>query len=154
MWKNFEPSLRVVRMSILTRISCFSLCWTLLSGIVLAEIDSIQQGTVTDRTLLNESETLPDLVDGLDQGNLQEAFRLLQSEYIKKEAINDLNLNRAAIQGLLERLDFGAMLLTKASLSARNSPYQFYSSKVNEQIGYVRFGKFNREELDLSLIHI
>lgn len=94
------------------------------------------------------AQQLRELVNGLDQGNLQEAFRLLQSEYIKKEDIDHLNVNRAAIQGLLERLDFGAMLLTNESLSSRNSPYDFYSSRVNEQIGYVRFGKFTREELD------
>lgn len=93
-------------------------------------------------------KNVTELVNSLDQGNLQEAFRLLQSEYIKKEAIDPLNVNRAAIQGLLERLDFGAMLLTEESLSDRNAPYSYYSSKVDEKIGYIRFGQFTRQELE------
>ncbi len=103
----------------------------------------IQQGTVTDTT----GYSLETLVDGLNQANLQEAFRLLRSEYIKNEELDYLELNRAAIQGLLERLDFGAMLLTEASRSARNSSYAFYSTRISEAIGYIRFGKFTKDEL-------
>jgi len=103
----------------------------------------IKQGTVADSTGYN----LETLVDGLNQANLQEAFRLLRSEYIKNEELDYLELNRAAIQGLLERLDFGAMLLTEASRSAQNSPYSFYSTRISEGISYIRFGKFTRDEL-------
>lgn len=103
----------------------------------------IQQGSVNDLT----GYSLETLVDGLNQANLQEAFRLLRSEYIKREDLDYLSLNRAAIQGLLERLDFGAMLLTEASRSARDSPYPFHSARVNDEIAYIRFGRFSKDEL-------
>lgn len=92
---------------------------------------------------LNPSE----LVDGLNQANLQEAFRLLRSEYIKKEELDFLTLNRAAMQGLLERLDSGATLLSEAQLEARNSPYEFFSKQLDTSIGYLRFGQFEQSEL-------
>ena len=92
--------------------------------------------------------TLDELVDELDQANLQEAFRILRSDYIKSDSLSYLELNRAAMQGLLERLDFGAMLLTRASREARDSPFDFHSEKLSDAIGYVRFGQFDKEELE------
>ncbi|MCB1228998.1 MAG: S41 family peptidase [Verrucomicrobiae bacterium] len=91
---------------------------------------------------------LDQLVDEMDQASLQEAFRILRSDYIKHETLSYLELNRAAMQGLLERLDFGAMLLTKASREAQDSPFSFHAEKLNPSIGYVRFGKFKKAEID------
>lgn len=100
--------------------------------------------------------SLPSLVNGLTQGNLQEAFRLLRTEYIKREDLDYLAVNRAAMQGILERLEFGAMLLTEAQRSARDSPYRYLSDRISSEIVYTRFGKFSRDELsrfdeDLSI---
>lgn len=92
--------------------------------------------------------SLNELVDELNQASLQEAFRILRSDYIKRESLSYLEMNRAAMQGLLERLDFGAMLLTKASREASDSPFVFRSEKLSEAVGYVRFGKFKKEEID------
>ncbi len=92
--------------------------------------------------------TLTELVDGLDQASLQEAFRLLRKEYIKREDLDYDFLNQAAIQGLLERLDFGAMLLTEASRSASDSPFGFYQTTLAGKIGYARLGRYSRDELD------
>ena len=92
--------------------------------------------------------TLNQLVDELNQASLQEAFRILRTDYIKSESLSYLEMNRAAMQGLLERLDFGAMLLTKASREARDAPFAFHSEKLSEEIGYVRFGKFRKGEIE------
>ncbi|MBL9154112.1 MAG: S41 family peptidase [Verrucomicrobiales bacterium] len=95
-----------------------------------------------------EAVELKDLVGELDQASLQEAFRVLRSDYIKRESLSYLELNRAAMQGLLERLDFGAMLLTRADREARDAPYAFFSEKLSPEVGYVRFGKYRRDELE------
>lgn len=92
--------------------------------------------------------TLGELVGKLDQASLQEAFRILRSEYIKRESLSYLELNRAAMQGLLERLDFGAMLLTRADREARDAPFDFHSEKLSPEIGYLRFGQYKKEELE------
>ena len=49
---------------------------------------------------------------------------------------------------MLNRLDFGAMLLTEKSRSERNSPFVFQQAKLTPQIGYVRFGRFVDSELE------
>lgn len=89
-----------------------------------------------------------ELIDELGQSSLQEAFRILRSDYIKRESLSYLELNRAAMQGLLERLDFGAMLLTRAAREASDARVEFHSEKLDKTVGYVRFGKFKKEELD------
>ena len=95
-----------------------------------------------------EAASLDGLIDGLSQTSLQEAFRILRSDYIKRDTLSYLNLNRAAFQGLLERLEFGAMLLTQEEREARNSPFKFHSEALTDEIGYLRFGKFDKAELD------
>lgn len=97
---------------------------------------------------------LREMIDTLDQSSLQEAFRLLTKDYINHEDLDPLAINRAAMQGLLARLDFGAMLLTEKSLDARKSPFRFYSELVTDDTAYIRFGRFNKpgvEALDKSL---
>lgn len=95
------------------------------------------------------------LVDEVDQAGLQEAFRILRSDYIQKDKLSFLELNRSALQGLLERLEFGAMILTPESREAANSPFTFNSDRLTPEAGYVRFGRFTKEgvtELDRALV--
>lgn len=88
------------------------------------------------------------LVDTLDQSALQEAFRLLTNDYIQHNDLDPLEVNRAALQGLLNRLEFGAMLLTERTLAERNSPFAFHHTRLGEEIGYVRFGRYGEDELE------
>jgi len=90
---------------------------------------------------------LRELIDTLDQASMQEAFRLLTNDYIQQEKLDDLEINRAALQGMLNRLDFGAMLLTEKSRAERNSPFDFHHARINREIGYVRFGRYEESEL-------
>lgn len=87
------------------------------------------------------------LVDTLDQAALQEAFRLLTNDYIQEEDLDPLEVNRAALQGLLERLDFGAMLLTQKTRAERDSPFAFHHARAHESIAYMRFGRYTGEEI-------
>lgn len=47
-------------------------------------------------------------VDRLSQASIQSAFQVLRKDYIRREDLSLDQLNRASLQGLLERLDFGA----------------------------------------------
>lgn len=97
---------------------------------------------------------LREKIDTLNQSALQEAFRLLTRDYIQHESLDSLEVNRSALQGLLDRLDFGAMLLTEKGLEERNSPFRFLHTKIEPSIGYIRFGRYNQkgiEDLDQSL---
>lgn len=108
----------------------------------------------TGNPAADHPEKLRELIDKLNQANLQEAFRLLKSDYINREDLDHLEINRAALQGLLDRLDFGAMLLTEKSRSAKNSPFKFHQARITDSVGYLRFGKYNQaglKDLDEAL---
>jgi hypothetical protein len=51
------------------------------------------------------------MLDVLPQNAVQSAFQVLRRDYIHREDLSYEELNRAALQGLLERLDFGAALV-------------------------------------------
>jgi len=53
-----------------------------------------------------------DVLDALPQNAIQSAFQVLRRDYIRREDLTFEELNRAALQGLLERLDFGAEIIT------------------------------------------
>jgi hypothetical protein len=95
----------------------------------------------------DQPKRLRQLIDTLDQPSMQEAFRLLTNDYIHHDKLDDLEVNRAALQGMLNRLDFGAMLLTEKSRAERNSPFDFHHTKINDAIGYIRFGRYEEAEL-------
>lgn len=101
-----------------------------------------------DAELSNQSSPLRGLIDTLDQSAMQEAFRLLTKDYIHHDKLDDLEINRSALQGMLNRLDFGAMLLTEKSRSERNSPFDFHHARINREIGYIRFGRYVEAELE------
>lgn len=50
------------------------------------------------------------LLNTLPQNSIQSAFQILRRDYIRREDLSFEELNRAALQGLLDRLDFGATL--------------------------------------------
>ena len=93
------------------------------------------------------ASSLAPLVDTLDQAALQEAFRLLTSDYIQEKDLDPLEVNRAALQGLLERLDFGAMLLTEKTRAESDSPFGFHHARALEALAYMRFGRYTEEEI-------
>jgi Peptidase family S41 len=63
--------------------------------------------------LLSASPPEKDDLQNVSQAAIQSAFQILRSDYIRSTEIDFDELNRAAMQGLLQRLDLGAELLTK-----------------------------------------
>jgi len=119
-----------------------------LPGRVFAQIKTVPPANpASEEPEADDPGKLRELIDGLNQDNLQQAFRLLRTEYIKHQDLDFLEINRAALQGLLDRLDFGAMLLTEKSRSARNSPFKFYTTALAKDTAYLRFGRYSKDEI-------
>jgi hypothetical protein len=90
---------------------------------------------------------LEEIIGDMSQNSLQEAFRILRSDYIQHEQLTYLELNRAALQGLLNRLEFGATLLNGAGRDAQDSPFDFHHQALSRNVAYLRPGKFQVEEI-------
>jgi hypothetical protein len=87
----------------------------------------------------------------ISQAGIQTAFRILQKEYIRSSDLTFDVLNRAALSGLLERLDFGAELVPRSSEAKSGALTGVQSEKLTPQIGYLRPREFtHRETVELE----
>src|ERR1700676_2633457 len=80
--------------------------------------------------------TTKSLVDSMDSADLKEAIQLLKNNYIKPEAWNETELNRAAFEGILTRLGRGVVLLSNASGELSEPAAPFYGEILDGHVGY------------------
>ena len=86
---------------------------------------------------------LRSVIDGLSDADAHQALELLRSNYVRSSALDEPAVNRATLQGLLERLGGGASLRTPKTES--ESPFR--SEILDERIGYVRLGSLSKGHL-------
>jgi hypothetical protein len=82
----------------------------------------------------------------VSQAGIQTAFRILQKEYIRSSDLTFDVLNRAALSGLLQRLDFGAELVPRTSEAKSGALTGVQAELLASQIGYLRPREFTRRE--------
>ncbi|GEP46370.1 S41 family peptidase [Brevifollis gellanilyticus] len=88
----------------------------------------------------------PVKIEGISQAAVQNAFQILRSEYIRSGDLNFDELNRAALQGLLERLDLGAGLVRKIEAQRPDIPTGVIAEKLTPEIAFLRPQSFAPEE--------
>jgi hypothetical protein len=92
------------------------------------------------------SPTTKELIDSLTPNDLQEAISLLKKNFTNPDAINETQLSRATIEGLIARLGPGLMLLPDKSAGAPENS-AFYSEVLEKRGGYARLGSLNANNL-------
>lgn len=96
----------------------------------------------------------PAPVDSLTPADLQQAIPLLKANYINPDALSDQEINRATMQGLLERLGRGVMLLPEHPAENSGNAAPFRGEILDGHVGYLRLGSFTKQnlgELDANL---
>lgn len=91
-------------------------------------------------------------VDSLSESDLKQALELLRSNYVRSSAFEETALNRATLQGLLERLGGGASIQSAGAEAPAETPFR--SEILDERIGYVRLGSLTKghvAEFDAAL---
>lgn len=86
--------------------------------------------------------------------DLQQVMQLLKSNYINPEALNETELNRAMLFGVLARLGPGVMLLAERPPDATEAMNPFFSEVIDNHIAYLRLGVLspaNLQAMDASL---
>jgi len=84
--------------------------------------------------------TTEELISSLGAADLQAAITLLKNNFTNPDAINETELNRATLQGLLIRMSRGVMLLP-GQLPREGEPMNpFYSEIFDGHVGYLRLG--------------
>lgn len=92
--------------------------------------------------------TMKALVDSMDPADLKEAIQLLKNNYIKPEALNETELDRATFEGILTRLGRGVVLLPDSAAEATGPANPFFGEILEGHIGYLRLGALTRPNLD------
>lgn len=82
----------------------------------------------------------------VSQAGIQTAFRILQKEYIRSNDLTFDVLNRAALAGLLERLDFGAELIPRKLESVPDALKGVQVELLTPQIACLRPQAFTARE--------
>jgi len=90
-----------------------------------------------------------DKVGKLSQAAIQSAFQILRSDYIRSTELNFDELNRAAMQGLLQRLDLGAEILSKVEAQRPPSKSGVIAETLTPDIAFLRPLAFSESETSL-----
>ncbi len=97
------------------------------------------------------SEVKPESLETLSQSQLQEVFRVLNRHYIENETLNYEALNRAALDGLLRRLSFGATLVRRNGDPDSDAPaFSFHEEVIKPGIAYLRPVTFEPKEVEAA----
>ncbi|MDQ6860510.1 MAG: S41 family peptidase [Verrucomicrobiota bacterium] len=94
------------------------------------------------------------MIDSMPTADLQQAVQLLKSNYINPEAVNETELARATLYGLLERIGPGVTLFAERAPQPNESTNPFFGEVIEGHIGYLRLGALtppNLQALDASL---
>ncbi|MEY2529745.1 MAG: carboxyl-terminal processing protease [Verrucomicrobiota bacterium] len=88
------------------------------------------------------------LVDSMDSADLKEAIQFLKNNYIKPETLNETELGRAALEGILARLGRGVVLLPDTGAEPTEPAALFFGEILDGHIGYLRLGALNQANLE------
>lgn len=90
----------------------------------------------------------------ITQNGIQTAFRVLQKEYIRSGDLTLDELNRAALHGLLERLQFGAELVSRMENSKLADPGGVQAEMLRPGIALLRPKAFRQAEIAVMEQHL
>jgi hypothetical protein len=98
-------------------------------------------------TRASATPTPSPLINSLQPADLQQVIPLLKSNFINPAALNETELNRATLQGLITRLDHGVVLLPNSAAAPMDAGSPFFSEIFESHIGYLRLGALNMANL-------
>jgi hypothetical protein len=83
----------------------------------------------------------------MNSADLQQALQLLKSNYLSPEALNETEMNRALLSGLLQRLGPGVLILPARPPDAPESASTLYGEVLDGHIGYLKLGELTAANL-------
>lgn len=90
----------------------------------------------------------------MGSADLQQAIQLLKNNFIDPDALNETELNRALLAGVLARLGRGAMILPERAPGNSAASNPFFGEILEGHVGYLRLGALaapNLQAMDANL---
>lgn len=98
--------------------------------------------------------TAESLINSMGSADLQQAIQALKSNYINPDALNETELDRAQLAGLLARLGRGVMLLPQQAPSNSDTTSPFFAELLGGHIAYLRVGSLTPANLQALDAHL
>jgi hypothetical protein len=131
-----------------------------LGVLFLSGFDAALAEVAASRTILpigakvSAKLSVRDSVDSLSEADLDQTLRLLKESYQKPEALSGIEMKRALIQGIMQRLAPGIEIIKELPVPSGDvSPFR--AEVLANRIGYARLGSINPKNLgslDLALV--
>jgi hypothetical protein len=103
--------------------------------------------TASSKASPSSTPTMEELINSLNAADLQAAITLLKNNFTNPDAINETQLNRALLEGLIIRLGHGLILLPEKGVASSEPQSPFYGELLEGHIGYLRPGAFTSANL-------
>jgi hypothetical protein len=112
--------------------------WLLLEA-THAAVSPTPAATVSPKVATPSPSPTPSaLIDSLQPADLQQVISILKDNFINPAALNEMELNRATLQGLMIRLGHGVVLLPNSAAAQMETGRPFFSELLGGHIGYLR----------------
>jgi hypothetical protein len=114
--------------------------WLLLEATSAAVSPSPATSVSPKLATPSPSPTASPLIDSLQPADLQQVISILKNNFINPAALNEVELNRATLQGLMIRLGHGVILLPNSAAAQTETGRPLFSELLAGHIGYLRPG--------------
>jgi hypothetical protein len=101
---------------------------------------------------MEQPATLGERLEKLEEPQVQRALEILREKHVRGGSLQEVDLQRATLRGLIENLEPGAAFLGEDESAATSAPFR--SEVLDGRAGYVRLGSLQTEhlaELDAAL---
>ena len=115
---------------------------------------SVASATPAPAPAATPAPTTELLINSMAAADLQQAIQVLRANYIDPAALNETELDRATLTGLLARLGRGVMLLQQQAADSSDTTSPFFGEILAGHVAYLRIGSLtaaNLQALDASL---
>jgi hypothetical protein len=94
------------------------------------------------------------MINSMNSIDLQQAIQLLKSNYLNPEALNETEMNRSLLMGLMARLGPSVLIMPERAAEGSDATAPLFSEVLDNRIGYLRLGALtspNLKALDTAL---
>lgn len=113
----------------------------------LAELPAAGSPPPTSSPAPTATPSVESIINSMGSADLQQAIQLLRTNYINPDTLNETELNRALLTGVMSRLGTGVVVLPERAPESSEASNPFYAEVLDGHVGYMRFGALTAANL-------
>ena len=93
------------------------------------------------------SRTMRELINGLKDEDVEKALQTFKEGFFDGSKVDDKEMKRATLEGLVKRLSPGAAIVSASTKSSPRTPTPFLAEILDSHIAYFRLGALTKDTL-------